>query len=545
MKTKPNAIWPLLLLILGALYHRLYADYGFNVADEGSVALIAFKLFQGDVPQRDFVMGYGLMWYAPVVWLFKWCGPNFLLLKLYFHAVAIATALLAYFLVHRLTTRTWLAFLSAIVLILQPGAIHKSPIPFCVMLAMIFLTRPDLNVTAFRVRPLLAALGAVGVCTLIRTDMGLSALMLLIVLLGVHLVAFWNSLRQGKMRVLVVSLFGLAIAALVWTFRHDFANWITMLWAHGSGLKPAPAGGLDDPNWRPGTLLPRIPLSALLQRDRLQIAWCLLTYLPVVVLALTFLLVAVQTTMRWWRGNRVLTQPLMTFAVIYGMALTTFPQFWLFRPDLAHLGSFMPGYVILAALAIHGVLSWAVGDSASWKRRLIAASVVAILSAHLALYMWYGFHLPGTGSCLIRSGRDRLFQAANGVRVHVNAFEHDNFTRIANIINQHATPSDYVICFPFAPGINFMTNRRTCIRELYVDDSLLVSDPGWQARTIARIEKHQPPVILISDWALNGTEISRFRNWATTLVRHIEQHYTFLETIGDHRVYVRKSKQAN
>ncbi len=93
--------------------------------------------------------------------------------------------------------------------------------------------------------------------------------------------------------------------------------------------------------------------------------------------------------------------------------------------------------------------------------------------------------------------------------------------------------------FSILPGFNVMTNRNTVARRLYVDDAVLIWDPSWQSRIIERIVAGQPPLIIIHNVALNGTEISRFPNWATKVMRHITSNYRLSESIWSIDFYVR------
>ena len=52
------------------------------------------------------------------------------------------------------------------------------------------------------------------------------------------------------------------------------------------------------------------------------------------------------------------------------------------------------------------------------------------------------------------------------------------------------------------------------LREYFVDDSFLLRDPGWIDRAIATTCQARPPVVIVVDWAIHGTDISRFQNWA-------------------------------
>ena len=72
------------------------------------------------------------------------------------------------------------------------------------------------------------------------------------------------------------------------------------------------------------------------------------------------------------------------------------------------------------------------------------------------------------------------------------------------------------------PGFAFMTDRRMLFKNFYVDDSTPIRVPGWISDAITRTREVRPPVVIIMDWAINGTEASRFENWAAAYVEALQ-----------------------
>ena len=70
--------------------------------------------------------------------------------------------------------------------------------------------------------------------------------------------------------------------------------------------------------------------------------------------------------------------------------------------------------------------------------------------------------------------------------------------------------------FALLPRLQCVSDRKTFGRRLYVDDGMLSLDPDWQLRTIDRIKIEQVPLIIVRNGAINGTEISRVKNWRPT-----------------------------
>jgi hypothetical protein len=88
-----------------------------------------------------------------------------------------------------------------------------------------------------------------------------------------------------------------------------------------------------------------------------------------------------------------------------------------------------------------------------------------------------------------------------------------------------------------------MADRPTFQKHLYVDDSFLIVNPWWLKQMQEDIEQKKPKMILISDWAINGTEISRFKNWARPLYTYIEDHYFNHGEIMSFQIFVLEPRE--
>lgn len=138
----------------------------------------------------------------------------------------------------------------------------------------------------------------------------------------------------------------------------------------------------------------------------------------------------------------------------------------------------------------------------------------------------------------MKQHRTERFTAASGLDVFVTPYEKTLYEGASSVINLQAGENEYVLCLPYCPGFNAMTNRPTFARKMYVDDTMLLKDPGWQSRMSQKIINKQPPVIMIADWALNGTEISRFHNWATEVMAVINRNYVLQAKLQTFSFYV-------
>ena len=139
-------------------YYGSFYNYGFNLADEGSAALISEKLAKGETPYVDIELGYGILWFLPVAFLFKAFGVKLYILQIYFLVIAFASAAFAYGLLLRLTACRALAFSVALVVLAFPGWSFQPQIPFLVISGLYVLFLYDPRTGAPRIPSSLASL---------------------------------------------------------------------------------------------------------------------------------------------------------------------------------------------------------------------------------------------------------------------------------------------------------------------------------------------------------------------------------------------------
>jgi hypothetical protein len=114
--------FPWLLLGIAVAYYATYSLSGLDLGGEGgTTAVYAQRLLEGQRPFVDTFLGYNVLWFYPLVWLFQIFGPNFTVVRIFFFALSIITALLAYRTVRRVSNSALLAFGCGLVLILIPG----------------------------------------------------------------------------------------------------------------------------------------------------------------------------------------------------------------------------------------------------------------------------------------------------------------------------------------------------------------------------------------------------------------------------------------
>ena len=157
--------------------------------------------------------------------------------------------------------------------------------------------------------------------------------------------------------------------------------------------------------------------------------------------------------------------------------------------------------------------------------------------ATLSLYFINGCQSQSTGGIAISERRTKEFFGENGVHVKLKLHEWEEASAIYQSILRHSKPGEYVVCFPYNSEINFMTNRPSYRYNLYCDD--VTAPRNFDEVAIREIETFHPAAIVITNWPINGTEHSRFSNWAATTYFYIQSHYTLDYSKGIIQVFIR------
>ena len=559
----------LLILAIALLYYGSYYRHDLRFRDEGgTIALGAQRLLAGERPLVDVTLNYNVLWFYSVVGLFKMFGVNFVLMRAYFLALSALAALLAFFVVNRAGRRPWIAFAVALLCVLVPGMIFKNYIPLLVVANSLLLLRAALTApgSAGSFGNIIAGGVLTGMTFLIRIDLGIFFTALW---LGLHVLRVLDcGVSTGKKLAAMAGGIVLTIG-MAWLvhlpvlhdarqrgFEKEFTNqylvWVRMIdngLRKQIGLPPvryharkpileqasqARDSGNRDTLRRTGW---REFADA---RDWSTRAMFPLTYLPALTMAglLAWTLGAIVRGLRS-REPEAFRRPLAAL-VLLGGALTAFPQFFFFRPDAPHLSEFSPGYwvAVTGAALLLGAFkgSW---HSTRWPGHIL----IVVLALHAALYLVRMMPDRWTGTIAAREYRDARFTAANGVDVYVSSAELPALQALCKVVEENSKPGDYLVAYPYHPTINVMTDRRTYEKDVYIDNETSARTRHWDEEAIKRIDKFHPAVIVLSDWAVNGHDGSRFSVWAAQTKKWIEANYqsrgTFKTHVDEFEVFTR------
>ena len=584
--------WGVLFLVVAALcYYAFYWRCGLLLSgEEGIAAVVAQRLNAGERPIVDTFLGYNVGWFYPIAWLFKLAGPNYLILRTYFFLLGILSGLTTYLTIRLVTRKGLIAAGTGLLVILMPGVIGRNYMGLLGILGMLTILGVFLLPLNKRLpRPLqllwmIAAGVSISLAWLIRIDLGFfqSILFLLTALLYLLKPEPGFLRRLGSAAIAILILIGtfLAIQGPVYRdaiqrgfgpqFAQQYWVWPSMIRGSASQLvrqltkprnappitpehsaisnespsaqtSPSPTPVLHEENDSSSSVsyndisLKRPPLSNILHAPKFKDrVFALLIYLPVPV-ALLFIGWGLFFILSSWISRNVgCWQSGGILLVSTGSALVLFPQYFFWRPDMVHLAEFMVPFMVTLVIGLWLATS-AWRNSTSGKRVLLVL-IMLPAALDLGLYAIKGWQTDSAGSIAASRKRHLEFAGLNGVRVKLNPQELTRNTLLRDAILSHSKPGDYVVCYPYFPMVNFMTDRPSYEYNLYSDNALPSRQFFDQAKL--NIERFHPAVIVIGTGKVNDTESSRFQNWASETYAYIKEHCTLIASDEEVEIYI-------
>ncbi|MEX1045130.1 MAG: hypothetical protein WEC73_03295 [Chthoniobacterales bacterium] len=576
-----------LLAAFAVVYYALYVNTGLKLTGEqGSNALIAMRILGGERPIADMFIGYNLMWFYPLVWIFDVLGPNWLAMRIYFFVLAGVTGLMGYALVQRVTGQAWLALITGLFMVLMPGAIFRNYLGFLGVLAATVLLRGyvlDAGGARRQIAWMAVAGAGMSLCFLIRIEPSL-----LIAVVWIGLVVLYPFGAHGEFgtrlrTVMIGTLLGLVTFAAVHApfvihayqrgfgpqFVGQYSTYAHMLQSelerevdHWTKAPPAPPAVTPAPaeetarapmvqevgdeesaaevGGRDGRRALPAPSRIIGPRGIYFFAAGL--WFPVLLAPVLVLTGAVLLLFALAKFDAPAKRLSLIILATTGCALSLFPQYFFFRPDSTHLTEFLLVFWPASACS-----AWAVWETARRYPSRGTAIWCWFVAALVALQMLVTFNAlfsrESSGSIRAGRGMDTPFQALNGVRAKVKAKEFADWEGLRDSVLAHSAPGDFVITYPYVPIVNVMCDRPTYQWSLYIDNA--TASPKFFKAEEAHLAERRPAVIVINNRAINRSEVSRFHNWAAPLHAVIARDY---ELVGEFferiEVYARPDKAA-
>jgi len=129
-----DALVPPSIFLLGFLYFYFFRRLGWFMQDEGVLYYNYLRVYEGQLPFRDFFTGYPPMMHYLHAWVFSRFGASTDVIRTLMAVVNAVTAAGLYVVARRLASRWFAAIPSLLFLVMQPGEItdmdfHNSPYP--------------------------------------------------------------------------------------------------------------------------------------------------------------------------------------------------------------------------------------------------------------------------------------------------------------------------------------------------------------------------------------------------------------------------------
>ncbi len=590
----------LVVLVFAFLYYLRYYDAGLNLGGEGgTVAVGAMRIMEGQRPIADTFLGYNVMWFYPVVWLFQVFGPNYIALRIFFFALCTITGLMAFYIVRRVTGHGWYAILAALGPVLIPGMLFRNYMGLLAVLNMLTLLQAyvfEQRSVRRRVLWMVASGAALGLTYLVRIDLGAfftiitvglvllfpfgagnwklagTGLLLAVVMFSaLHLPFYLDAQRRGYTNVFVGQYTGW-IGLIRWLAVQEVekkpdvkkekkasppvavatptplpAPTATTTPQPSPAIVPAPPPAAPTPEpLKPQakdvdseSYLQKRPLERLFKATTPadEKVFVLITYLPIPTALLIVLPSGILLLVALVRRNAMLRTEAFCMLIPTGAALTLFAQYFFFRPDTPHLSEFMVPFMVAMACACWVTVRWARRCAAG---KVYCAVIIVFCAADTGLYFSQSYYKESAGTVAAKYKRNHLLVAENGVRVKLKKAEQEDLQKLCDLIKTHTSKGEYVVCYPYAPTINFMTDRPSYRYNLYVDNAHNVS--SFYKDTVAEMGKYKPAAIIIDNRDINQTEESRFANWASATYDYIRTNYRYAGTFKRQEVYLRPDK---
>ena len=510
---RTSALYVAVLVALSAVYYSGYVGSGFNYADDGNYAQVCYELLTGrDI--HDIVLSYGATWFKLGEGLFSLFGVHFLAVRILFFVCLTLTSLLVYTAIVMATGGRGLALLMTAVILMVPPfpatAFYGLGVMMNVAAQMRLATR---LANATRSDAIIAG-AALAASFLLRPDFGYAFAVALIALIFLAPKPAWRVLFLGT----ALGFVGVQAIAFLVAIAGGYADVLVSQYLEYPALIAGYLiGGFDRITGHEratiaATVLGRPGRHALLHGDTAGLA--LLIYFPVLVVVGFAIATAVA-----WLKNRHASLPV--FIVAFFAAATTLPHYFFFRPDLSHVANFMPGYVVLAAVIMTAMFR--LNADPNRLKRIVAVIVAGVLMGHMGVYLGLGLNSDATGAIGTSGGRTERFESVNGVDVRVTEAEKAHLTALQDAVVGNSQPGDSIVCYPYCPGVAFMTGRHLLLHNFFADDGTPLREPGWIDMAISRTRDAKPPVVIIMDWAVNGTDRSRFDVWAADYVTAVKE----------------------
>jgi hypothetical protein len=527
----------LAVFALSMAYFSTYVEYGLAY-DEGYLLDGVEKLLDGQLIYRDFHHTYAPGRFYLVASAFEVFGRNLLVERYVFAFLEALKCMLAFLIVWEVT-RSRLAFMAPLLIMIAPGPWHKvffSSMGFLATYAVIVSYRK-------RPRSMVPAGIVLGCCAVFRQDVAGFATLGGLAAVAVQGLADRQGVA-GSLRRIAYLAAGIAAVAV------PFLLYFQLRGALEPMIHKITVDGMRD------NLTNRLPypgLAALGPVDSSYLAYVLpvrlLFYLPFITYALAGGVMAVAALKRRWQPSAT------SLLVVTVVSVLAFNQS-MWRSDLGHLLQSMQYVFLLIPI----LLALAFRRLAGGRPRALLKAVLVVLPPAFLVWVSVGVVAASTdprimavfdregvsvgdveylGSVAVRAGNDTKLNLERAP-IYVRPTEARFFTALGRFLDMNTSPGDYVLAVPQLQMLYFFYDRKNPTRYAHYRRAI---EPEEEDRYIADIEAHHTEYILLTEpyegARLGGTRLS-FADYAPRVRDWILANYVEVARLGSVRILKRK-----
>ena len=572
------------MIAFAAAYYALYFNAHLTLTGEaGSNVLIAQRILEGWRPIKDMFIGYNLMWFYPLVWIFEYTGPNLLASRIYFMVLCGVSGVLGFLLVRRVTGFATLAAIAGGLMILMPGAMYRNNVGFVGALAsfaLIYGYVVNHRTPTSSILWMGFSGAAMSLCFLIRIEPSLIAAVVWMGLIFLYPIGVRGEVLQRLLILFAGTLLALVAFAAVHApfaihsyqrgfgaeFTSQYAQFVKLLqWElkkEMEKIQPAVQPSPSSPSIQPVLEIPsslqvpapipsakpkssdssegrrkRPEFSESFQDGRVSF-FPLAIYFPVFSAGILALVGATFFLGGVFSANVLNRQTGLAILTTTGCALALFPQYFFFRPDSVHLAEFMvPFYPALATVSAGAIGLFAARRWMAWS----AAFILLMVSLQVVVAFNALFGREGSGSIQIARGKTALFEAPGGIRFRIKPEELKDWEGLRDILSASLWQGDFLVTYPYVPLLNVMAEAPSYQFKLYVDNATESVD--FPEKTVRELREKMPAVVVVNNRDINKTELSRFKNWAAPVHEFLSVDYVLAGTYFNRiEVFVRPDR---
>lgn len=430
-KIKKLYLFETLLIVAAAFYYFFFANKGLVLFDEGYFVHNAERIFNGQLPYKDFALQYGPTFFYLLALLYKIFGPSIIVGRILTVSLCLLIVGVLFLILNKLKVKLWIIFLAFLSLISFGYPLINIPnivwlnVLLSLLLILVFIYWLEKHRLSHII--ILGILLALSVSA--KQNLGLA----FVVLFTLLMMACDKSAWKSKLSNIFILELSWGLLTFSWIYYFFLRDNLAGLWQFIEYSR----------NFVQHTAFSYPPLTMLFQP--LGFFKLLPYYLPV-LLFLILVYLFFQKKKDWKALTFILTATVGFFASV-------FPQ-----SDLLHTYPFL-GMVLVSFLLLK--------LKGKTKIALIAVVLVTILTGfyltfftksyryeRLYLNMSWPLNLPRTQGILVEKDDQQAI------------------TKVASFIDNHTTKNDYIFAYPDAPLLYFILDRKNPSKDsLYEIDS--------------------------------------------------------------------------